>query len=274
MARLNSVYGFFSYKVDKGLRSKPKGLKSNWRSTINDRALLDFCIQIEEIKINRSTSIPYQINFRLDRTTLEHLEEIKSSNRKLLLSPAKIANLRCYVLHHIFVEQQLITNPKFQGLSPLTRSPLTFSSHYFKSDRQPIILMRSAIDLKGKISQQVRQDLYQNPQLLTRVSQVHYWLISELLAQLPIKSNKYSWVVLSCSFLVAIAIVAIGWYLFPDHKLFCSSATFSVFIVLNTFFKKTIAKLIKKWLIYHLVEGSFAKNATKRQIGLKLFSSL
>ena len=263
MARLNSVYGFFNYKVVKGFRSKPS-LKS-------DRDL-DFCIQIEEIRINRSTSIPHQINFRLDLATLKHLEEIKHNNQKLRLSPAKIANLRCYILHNAFVEQ-LITNQN-QGLSSIMRSPLTFSTHYASANQQPTILLRSAIDLKGEISQQIQGDLYQNPQMLTRISQVHYWLISELIAQLPLKSNRSSWLVLSCFFVVATLLALISWYLFPFNKLLNLIVIFSLFWILNTSFKKTIIESMQRWIIYHLVEGFLAKNVVKRKIGLKLLSSL
>ena len=266
MARLNSVSGFFDYKVVQGFRSRS--------SLISDRALLDSCIQIEEIRINRSTSITHQINFRLDPTTLKQLEAIRNDNQKLRLSPTKIANLRCYVLHHVFIEQQLITNPKFQGSCLIMRSPLTFSTHYGLTSQQSTILLRSAIDFKGKISQQVRRDLYQNPQMLTRISQVHYWLISELLAQLPLKSTRYSWLFLTCSFIVATLLGSIAWYLLPFNKLLVLIIAFSVFWLLNTSFKKTLAESIKRWLIYHLVEGFFKKSDIKRQIGLKLLSSL
>ena len=232
---------------------------------MSDRALLNSCIQIQQIRINRSTSIPHQINFCLDLVTLEHLEAIKGNNAKLRLSPAKIANLRCYILRRIFLE--LTVHSKFQ------RSPLTFSTHYVWANQQPTILLRSAIDLKGQISQQVQRDLYQNTQMLTRISQVHYWLISELFAQLPLKSNN-SWLFLACSFLMAILLGLISWYLFPFNKLFDLTIAFSFFWFSNTTFKKTIVKLIKRWLIYHLVDGFLAKNVVKRQVGLKLLSFL
>ena len=265
MARFNSISGFFNYKVVQGFRSKP--------SITGDCYIGDSCIQIEEIRINRSISIPHRINFRLDLATLKQLEAIKNSNQKLRLSPTKIANLRCYVLHHVFIEQQLITNPKFQGSSLITRSPLTFSTHYAWASQQSTILLRSAIDLQGKISQHIQQDLYRHREMLARISQVHYWLISELLALLPLKCNRYSWLVLACSFLVATLVGLISWYLFPFNKLLDLIIAFSVFWLLNTSFKKTIAELIKSWLIYHLIEGILAKNAIKRQIGFKLLSS-
>ena len=262
MARLNSVSGFFNYKVAKDFKSK---------SMMRDRAILNSCIQIEEIRINRSTLIPHRIDFRLDLTALEYLEEIKRK-RKLKLPSAKIAILRCYVLHNAFIEQ-LITNHKYKGLSLRSRSPLTFSTCYTSPNQQPTVLLRSAIDLKGKISQQVQRDLYQNPQMLTRISQVHYWLISELLAQLPLKHHS-SWLFLAGSFVVATLVGLISWYLFPFNKLPTLIIAFSVFWLLNTCWKKTIVELIKGWLIYHLVEGFLSKSVIKRQIGLKLFSWL
>ena len=261
MARLNSVSGFFNYKV--AFKSK---------SMMRDRAILNSCIQIEEIRINRSTSIPHRINFKLDLATLKYLEEIKRNDRKLRLPSAKITNLRCYVLHNAFIEQ-LITNHKYKGLSLRSRSPLIFSTCYASSNQQSTVLLRSAIDLEGKISQQIQRDLYQNPQMLTRISQVHYWLISELLAQLPLKSNS-SWLFLACSFLVATLVGLISWYLFPFDRLLDLIIAFSIFLLLNTCLKKTLVEFIKGWLIYHLVEGFLSKSVIKRQIGLKLFSTL
>ena len=265
MARLNSVSGFFNYKVINGFRSKS--------SLMSDRALLDSCIQIKEIRINRSTSIPSQINFRLNIATLERLERIKSNNQQLRLSASIIADLRCYVLHNAFVEL-LITKPQYKVSSPRSRSPLIFSTHYASTSQRSTILLQSAIDLKGQISQQIQRDLYQNPQMLTRISLVHYWLISELLAQLPLKNNKYSWLVFSCSFLIVTLVGLISWYLFPFNKFLNLIIICSVFLILNTSLKKTLVQVITTWLIYHLVEGFLAKNAVKRQIGWKIFSLL
>ena len=261
MARLNSVSGFFNYKIAKGFRSK---------STLRSDRVLNSCVQIEEIRIDRNTSIPYQINFYLNWTVLEHLEELKRNNHKLKFSNAKITNLRCYVLQKAFLQ----LTPNSKSRKPPSRSPLTFSTCYASVNQQPIILLRSAIDLKGKISQQVQKDLYCDRQMLTRISQVHYWLISELLAQLPLKSNRCSWLVLGIFLVVSIFIGLISWYLFSFNKLLCLAIAFSFFLLLNTSLKKTLGKLMKRWLIYHLVEGFLAKNIVKRKIGLKLLSSL
>lgn len=272
MARLNSVSGFFNYKVVKGFRSNLTSIGDRAAEGERHRAVLNSCIQIEEIRINRSTSIPHKINFHLDLATLEYFEAILEK-RRLRLSRAKIANLRCYVLHHAYA--QLITNSKSQRTSPRLRSPLIFATHYlFSANQQSMILLQSAIDLRGKISQQVQRDLYRDREMLTRISQVHYWLISELLAQLPLKSNRSSWLVLACSFLIATLLGLISWYLFPFNKLLTLIIVLSVFWLLNTGLKKTLTKLIKGWVIYHLVEGILAKSVVKRQIGLKLLSSL
>lgn len=290
MARLNSVSGFFNYKVVKGFRSKSSSIGDRVAEAKPHRALFDSCIQIEEIKINRNTSIPYQINFRLNLATLKHLEAIKHNNQKLLLSGAKIANLRFYVLHKVFAQQ--IANSKFRRLSYLKQSPLTFSTHYASVNQQPTILLQSAIDLKGqpffpqirrgfsyptfqgKISQQIQRDLYQNPQMLARISQIHYWLISELIAQLPLKSKKSSCLFLGYSSVVTILFGLISWYLSPFNKLLNLIIVFSFLGILNARFKKTIVESIKSWLIYHLVEGFLAKNVRMRQIGLQLLSWL
>ena len=257
---------------------------SHQLSTINYSDFLDSCIQIEEIQINRKTSIPRKINFTLDLTALKHIEEIINNdalgaavaNRQLFLSASKIANLRYYVVLNALVEQRLLLNPT--GKERLWmfqwRSPLTFSTNYLFSDCQRSkTLFRSAIDLKGTISQQIQQDLYQNPQLLTRISQAHYWLISQILVQLPFRDrDRYPWLVFGCSLVITNLFGLITWYLFPTYKLFNLMVILSLLWSLNTIFKQVLIKQLKYWIIYHLVEGFFAKNSKNRQLGIRLFS--
>ena len=275
MARLNSIYGFFNCQIVGGFKSQNQKLATERRTTI-DGNFLDYCIQIEEIRVSRRTSIPHKVNFHLDLNTLKQIEEIQANKRRLQISSAKITNLRYYVLLDALAEQQLVNNRKLSRLSIIERSPFTFSTNYsFSTNQQPTTVLRSAIDLKGKISQQVRQDLCQNPQLLARISRAHHWLILEILAQLPLKEcDRYSWLVLGCSLIVTALFGLVCWYLFPFSKLVDSLLILGVLGILNTTLKKTIVKQLKRWIVYHLVAGLWANSVKRRQIGLKILRSI
>jgi hypothetical protein len=255
-------------------------------STINYSDFLDSCIQIEEIQINRKTSIPHKINFVIDFTALKYIEKIINSdalgagvaNRQLFLSASKIANLRYYVVLNALVEQRLLLNPTGKERLWMFQwhSSLTFSTNYLFSNRQRSkTLFRSAIDLNGTISQQIQQDLYQNPQLLTRISQVHYWLISQILVQLPLRNrDKYPWFVFGCSSILATLFGLTSYYLLPLNRLFSLTVFLTALLSFNTIFKQALIEQLKRWIIYHLIEGFLAQNATTRQVGVRLLSSI
>jgi hypothetical protein len=228
--------------------------------------VLNSCIQIKSTKINRTSAVPHQICFRLNKQLLEQIAHIQDHQTKLALSPTNLANLRHYALLNLSPGQQ----------SPFTQSGLTFTTEYsFEEDQDSVSLIKSVIGLEGKISQQIQQDLAANPTLLHQISQAHCWLIAEILEQLPLKAKAwYSWIVVSC---LAIAIILINisvWYLIPLNYLPKLLVCLSIFLLLSLVAKTLITKQLKPWIIDHLLQGILAKNIMGRKLGLNFLSFL
>lgn len=229
-------------------------------------SLLNSCIQIKSTKISRTNSVPHQICFRLNSQLLAHIAHIQAHQTKLVLSPTNLANLRHYALLNLSPRQR----------SPFTQSGLTFATEYsFTDDQGSVCLLKSVISSEGKITQQIQQELVANPSLLHQISQAHYWLIAEILGQLPLESKAwYSWLVVSC---LAIAIMLINislWYLIPLNYLPKLIVCLSIFLLLTLVAKTLITKQLKPWIIYHLLQGIFAKNTMGRKLGLTFLSFL
>lgn len=240
--------------------------------TVTTNSVLNACIRVEEVRISRRVNIPQQIHFCLDSRLLEQIEQIPP-NEHSLLSSANLANLRYYVLLNS-LKQIGLSSPRRTLLS-LGRSPLVFSTNYLFCDRsQPLTLFRSVIDLEGKISQQIQQQLWENPQLLKRVSRAHHWLILEVLAQLPLKSrNSSSWFIKSCFLAIAIATSMAIWYFFSGSIWFISAIGCAIFCLLSCC-KQSIVKQMRTWIIYQLTTGFLATSVKKRQFGLNILSLL
>lgn len=234
--------------------------------------ILNSCIRIEEIRINRRVTIPHQIHFYLNSDILQHIEQAEAINHKLILSPANLANLRYYALINSLEKLDPLYLSRFLPVS-LGRSPLTFSSNYrATSCQQPLTLFRSVIDLEGKISQQIPQQLWDNPLLLERISQAHYWLISEILDRLPLKQKNCSSRFIYCCFLlIAIAASTAIWYFFSGNILLNLAIGCTIFCLL-TYFKKSLVKQVRTWIICQLVTGFLASSTKKRQLSLNLLS--
>lgn len=240
-------------------------------ATTND--LLNSCIRLQETRISRRITVPSQICFCLDARILEDIEWMRQNNREVVLSPTNLANLRCYALLN-FLEQTPLARSLATTRISLARSPLTFSTNYQFSDRQsPTTLFRSIIEPEGKISQQISQQLWENPQLLQRISQAHYWLISEILTQLPFQGDRRAiWLARAGLMLVTVLIVT-AIYNFLSLNIWSSIAiALILFLCLKLFWTKLGLKYFKTWVIYHLLVGLFANSPKKRQIGLSILN--
>ena len=222
---------------------------------------LDACIQIELTKINRRISIPHRVSFCLDSQLLAQIEQVRADNSRLKLSASNLANLRHYALSNL---PSLIYKRRSRQPA-LSNSSLTFTTQYLARANQPAItLFRSAIDLEGKISQQIKSSLYQDSSLL-----------AQILAQLPLKPKTwYRWfVVTGFVFIVAIACGCI-WYFAPFTDPFKITICFSLILLSKIAFKFLVIHQLKSWVIYHLIDGYFAKELYKKRIGLKILCFL
>jgi hypothetical protein len=228
--------------------------------------LLNSCIQIKSTKISRTAAVPHQVCFCLNSQLLEQITRLQAHQTNFALSPTNLANLRHYALLNLSPAQQ----------SPFTQSGLTFATEYSSEGYQGSVgLLRSVISLEGKISQQIQQELVTNPPLLHQISQAHYWLIAEILVQLPLKSKAwYYWLVFSC---LAIAIILINifiWYLIPLNYLPKLLVCLSIFLFLTLVAKNLITKQLKPWIIDQLRQGILAKSTMGRKLGLTFLSFL
>lgn len=230
-------------------------------------SILNSCIQIEETRINRQLTIPQQIIFQLDFNTLCQIEKIKESNFQLTLSPNNLADLRYYALLNSPLEQKV----KFIPQAQLT-SQLTFTSSYPSINlSQRTAVVRSSINLGGQITHQIRQDLWQSPQLFSQVIEVHHWLILQILTQLPIKTkNSLTKLIskfLESFFLLLWTILSFCfWRSLPLDSLYKVLIIGLSFYVFTKYGKEIIKRQFRLLITYSLCHGSWANSSYKRQI--------
>lgn len=246
--------------------------------TNNTNNILNSCIQVEEARISRKITIPRQVNFQLTPEIINSIEQIILNKQKLSLSSANLADLRYYaLLNSSIAKTSNSIDPKsFIKQLPLEQSCLIFSTNYFSvTNHNPTTVVRSVIDLEGKISQQIRQDLWENPQLLHKILDSHYWLIFQILTQLPLqKSKKYLRLYRSLTPLTIFMISLAFWYLLPLNYLLKIVVICGFIYIFKVYIHHLIQKKLKQWIIYHLIHGFLANKAHKRRIGFNIFSSI
>ena len=195
-----------------------------------------------------------QVHFYLNAEILAKIERHKAKQNKLTLSDANLADLQYYALLNSPLGSTYLNHTKQKYLSSsLSGSQLTFSTNYsYSTNQQPETLFRSVINFQGVITQQIKQDLWQNQQLFDRIYQIHYWLITEILAQLPLKNkNQKPWLIQGITVLIAILIAAVLWH-FLLLNMFSTGLIFICsFLIFNVIFEKLIINSLKKLIIYH-----------------------
>lgn len=243
-------------------------------ATINNT--LNSCIKVKETRISRRATIPDQVHFCLNSNLIKQIEWVQENNHQFILSSSNLASLRYYALVNAPLEEVgLIYSWRSTQLSfGEQRSPLTFTTNYlFSHSQQPRTLFRSFVDIEGKISQQIHQDLYQDTQLLPRISQAHYWLVLEILAQLPLKPNsQHSWLLWGYFLLLTSIISLLLNYYFNINILLNLAIYMFVIITIRTIFLKIIFQQLKPLVIYHLRSGLLSKNIKIRKIGLQILN--
>ena len=231
------------------------------RRTPNLHNPIDSCIQVESVKIDKRTTIPQQICFYLDAKTITAIEQIKTQKRKLRLSPTNLAILRCYTLFNLPLPK---TNWQL-----LNRSCLIFSTKYVESESNDILL-RSTIDPQGKISLQIKQEILQNPALLERICEAHYWLIAEILTQLPFKSKSgRSLLIYGCLVLTTFAACNFIWYFLAQSPVKLIICLFLVGVQLIAI---AASKRLKSWTIHQLLIRVFSQGTISRKLSLKIIN--
>ena len=238
-------------------------------STVDVNRLLNSCIEVESVKIDKRVTIPKQICFHLNAKTIEKIEQVRANKQKLSLSRTNLATLRCYALFNLPLEA---TRTK-GWQSYLSQSSLIFSTQYVEDESNSDILLRSTIDLQGKISQQIKQELVQNPLLLQRVSEAHYWLTTEILTQLPLRSKGWrSGLIYSCLMLATLIACSLVWYLLPQSPVI--KLIICLFLVGVELIAIAVSKRLKSWTIHQLVARVFSQGTIRRKLGLKILNFL
>ncbi len=254
----------------------------NQQPTATD--IFNSCIQIDRVRISRKLAIPRQIVFRFEPKILSQIEQAKENNHQFILSPGNLADLRYYALLNYFSAEQLDFCQghlaKLISLEQLRdrvafESPLIFTSNYLFSHSQSKKVVRSIINSEGQISQQVQQDLWQNPQLLAKVTKAHYWLILQILAQLPLKVNNSLTRLFKTLWLATLIVFSIClWIYLPlDILLKILIISFSIYLFTNCL-KQTIKNKFKIWILYSLINGFWSNSTKKHQIAWNAISVL
>ncbi|MEL6437909.1 MAG: hypothetical protein AAFQ80_01450 [Cyanobacteria bacterium J06621_8] len=232
-------------------------------------------IQLEKIKIAKGVSVTQKVRFALNLDLLEQITQIRQQQQVLSLPPGLLNQLRYYALLNSPLEQGHLINYSLAAQRS-HQLGLTFDTAYpdLASGRSQTML-RSVIEPQGKISQLVRQDLSQNPALLEQLTTIHYWLIAEIMAQLPCKPNSLDLWLISISFMLIASIICLFINYYFSLSLLINLII--IIIVLGIFqihLKSRFIKWLKSWLIYHLVVGWLVKSSRFRDIALRFIINL
>ena len=153
---------------------------------------------------------------------------------------------------------------------------MIFSSNYLSNDSQvQTTVVRSTIDLKGQISQEIQQDLWQNPQLSLKVIQAHHWLTAEILRQLPLENKRQT----SLIFWILWGINAIAfswgiWIFLPTFFWLKIIVNIVVWYLLKVSLRHLIKHKFRTWILSQLASGWLSNKTSKRQLGFELLSLL
>lgn len=226
-------------------------------------SLSDSCIHLDERRISRRRMIPCGVYFELNRDILAEIDLAQKNCDRIELSDEKLTNLRYYALLS-FIE--------YRRFGYHHTSELVFSTNYLRHGKQ-VTVVRSVINPEGKITQQIQENLWQNLPLCDRLIQAHYWLIFQILTQLPLPIKNYNRL-LSWTFALMVTVAsAIPIFYWLSLSWFIKILLLILLLVLfKIVYQYLLAKLIRLWILHQLVFGFLANGTKKRHIGLKLLS--
>ncbi|VEP12401.1 conserved hypothetical protein [Hyella patelloides LEGE 07179] len=214
--------------------------------------LTDSWISIKKKQIASGKKIPTQINFNLTTNDLEQIINQRQRFNRLNLSPELLAELRYY---------SLLQNQTTLELS------LTFTTYYVRK-QQKIAVIKSIIDLQGKISQQLCRSFLKKPRLLNDLVVSHYWLIGKICDRIHLKyKSKNSLLAWSLSLAIVLIIAPLFFYFlklnFSPKLIILVAILFLLYLTINFIFKKYLASFLLQQLLF----GFFSKNTYRRRLG-------
>ena len=231
-------------------------------------SLSDSYIYLEKQRVSRKQIVPCKVYFNLNEASLAQIEQAQKDDYQIVFSANKLANLRYYALLSSYLATDSLVPQEYW----LCSSQLIFATNYLQ-DTSSITMVESAISIEGKISQQIRRDILQNPQLFRRIIKAHHWSILQILTQLPLKSpwyaNELFWIL---SLLITIAIAPLILYFIPISYWFKIIAIIIFFFILRIRVKYLFSPGLKSWIVQQLLFGFLASKVKKRHLGFKVLS--
>lgn len=221
--------------------------------------LSDSYIHLDEHRVSRQQMIPYRIRFELNEANLSQINIAKKNNKSIQLECDRLTNIRYYALLVFYADPN---------------SELVFTTNYLQESEQKTVI-NSAIAASGKISQEIREDSLQNPQLFNNIVKAHHWSISEIIRHLPIKHYRFAkWIPAIIALLITIIVVPLVMYFVPIFYLFQLLIILIFSVVLYLLLEFILIARIKKIVLYQLLFGWLGISVKKRRIGFKLLTFL
>ena len=229
--------------------------------------LANSCIYIDEKRISRRHSIPHGIRFELNPKNIKVLNSARKNKKAIALSGDLLTNLRYYALLSSQASDRYLKN------YPLP-SRLVFTTNYLR-EKDSIAVVRSTIDIEGKITQQIQDDFWQNNELCDEILNTHNWLSLQVLSQLSLKTKNYlgfsSWIV---SLIATCTTVSIIFYFFSVNYLTKILLVVFSSIVLKKIAEYLLKKKLKSWILDRLLFGFLGANLKNRRLAFQILSIL
>ncbi len=224
-------------------------------STLLVHNLINSCLHIEQKRISRRRSIPDHINFDLNQDVLSQIITLRNSQQPIYFSAENLAELRYYFL---------LNSSKDSGLG------ITFKTHYHRQQKK-ITIIKSVIHLSGKAEQYIRSDALASKEII----ETHYWLIEQILNQIPLRYKKHKSILLwGLLGLIIIFIAPLIFFFLPI--VFWGKVL--LLLILIALVLSALPYLLKRylssWLLDQLLFGIFSYSPKRRKIGLNLLSTL
>lgn len=234
----------------------------------------DISIEIEEQIVSRQQIIPQQVNLEFNQKSLALIISMQEQRQLLFLSPKLLTNLRYYSLLCCYISPYLLPSKGLDSRNLILRSGLVFTT-YYRQDTEKIPVITSNISLQGKISQQICLKFFFKFALLKKIINAHYWIINQILQQLPLNYQKnsflYSWIL---PLLMTLAITIVILIALSSNFLIKAVVVVSVFFIVKFICPYLINKYLVNLFLQQLLFGFFSPNYPRRKLGFTILRYL
>ncbi|HEY9874634.1 MAG TPA: hypothetical protein V6D12_14435 [Candidatus Obscuribacterales bacterium] len=230
---------------------------------------LDGYIQVEE-EINEQGLVLFRfVRFNLDKKSIKKILRAKKTGQNLYISKNLRAQLRYCALSD---GENSKGENRFQ-------SGLTFCTFYniAKEAEQESekMVMRSVIAVDGDIIHQIRRDCLEKQKRCLAIATSHYWLINQLLNQLPIKPTLWlNWLSWGLSLLIVLGMVI----LYPKNLMSVNPLILLVPLVMWWLLQEGIKRLlrilwpsVRPWFWRQLLLRFFSRKPFEKKIVKGIF---